>query len=910
MLKKRRSDVRLMPAAIYYSSAAWAKKRDIWPPLSAIAASDVRPPNFEPSKQQTSLGGSIPEHVRLQLDDLSSRTEHPYQPLHDGQIIRILELFPGTREKPLWGTFHYASLEHFHQSYEALSYVWGQKESRYYDEQEKSWMEAMFSIQCNNWNHRITQNLDDALRHIRLPSESRFIWVDALCINQNDDRERGHQVTLMSAVYRMAYKVLIWVTKRGRKTFWDVETQREILLPPEFEDARAQRAFGAVCEIVNTWRGDDLAYPEATYTTCIPGSQKRESFNTFDEHPPCLKVLEQQNILRKGLQTQYPIRRRRKLVGLFARGNAMDGEQDTAILVDAGIASTIDSAPDSQFWMSIAELFDLPWFWRVWVIQEAVLPKNAVVLWANTTIDWRWVGLAAAILRTSYHAICESVRIVGIYNAYVMYRLSSMSDIPPLELNFVQLLRLTRQFEVTDPRDRVYGLLGIKTQDNDPSQKLFLEPDYTITESQLWKGLAWKSIQQQGNLSILSSVQYTADAFESENARRNIRHGSLETWGTPESTLPSWVPHWDSAYRVTLAPWDTSDRFAAANGFPMHLINAYETDPDCLRLEGIKVGIVGYEGVFMWHDLDFSILLSNDLGSFFASEPGLRLLARTFTASRDPYGNIIHSSDEALAKFAAYIINLHDRYVASLFETHRRRDLDMDTQRYGFGRPYTQPNPREDDSWEDLNADSVRSNPAPPHTKNFQRIFKLHPDLEGTLRRLAQRGDPSRFREIATPICERRRLFLTLNGFLGIGPDTVREGDIVAVLSGGDVPFILRPVQSHSVPTTGSDHQPLDDKNRYLLVGESFVEGLMNGEAVEAATKQQKLDGPVPTSPIIHRILTQSNEQEDIPFFAPMSHSERRRKVKERFEQGRTISADMLNQHTQVKLEKVSLEIC
>lgn len=54
----------------------------------------------------------------------------------------------------------------------------------------------------------------------------------------------------------------------------------------------------------------------------------------------------------------------------------------------------------------------------------------------------------------------------GVYNVYLMFRISPMSDLPPLQLSFVQFLRLTREFEVTDKRDRVYGLLGTRTTNN------------------------------------------------------------------------------------------------------------------------------------------------------------------------------------------------------------------------------------------------------------------------------------------------------------------------------------------------------------------------------------------------------------------------------------------------------------
>ncbi|KAK5680352.1 hypothetical protein LTS10_007279 [Elasticomyces elasticus] len=63
-----------------------------------------------------------------------------------------------------------------------------------------------------------------------------------------------------------------------------------------------------------------------------------------------------------------------------------------------------------------------------------------------------------------------------------------------------------------------------------------------------------------------------------------------------------------------------------------------------------------------------------------------------------------------------------------------------------------------------------------------------------------------------------RRLFLTAAGRIGLGPRIARTGDIVAVLRGGDVPLILRPL----------DHE-------YQIIGEAYVSGIMRGEAVQEA---------------------------------------------------------------------------
>jgi hypothetical protein len=99
------------------------------------------------------------------------------------------------------------------------------------------------------------------------------------------------------------------------------------------------------------------------------------------------------------------------------------------------------------------------------------------------------------------------------------------------------------------------------------------------------------------------------------------------------------------------------------------------------------------------------------------------------------------------------------------------------------------------------------------------------------LEQLATSRNVARFRETTIPICERRRMFLTLNGFLGIGPDCAQEGDIVAVLSGGDLPFILRPIRRDADAVADTDQLA---GLYYHLIGECNIEGLMHGEIIQA----------------------------------------------------------------------------
>lgn len=112
--------------------------------------------------------------------------------------FRLLELLPGTGTSVIKCRLRHSSRSAFVEPYEALSYAWGDP-----------------TITCPIWVHaysvKVTRNLESALRHLRLPDQSRFIWADAVCINQSDLQERAHQVKQMQQIYANARSVVVWL---------------------------------------------------------------------------------------------------------------------------------------------------------------------------------------------------------------------------------------------------------------------------------------------------------------------------------------------------------------------------------------------------------------------------------------------------------------------------------------------------------------------------------------------------------------------------------------------------------------------------------------------------------------------------------------------------------------------------
>ena len=99
--------------------------------------------------------------------------------------------------------------------YEALSYTWGSPE-------------RTFTIILNGKTLSITNNLYLALQYLRLTDEDRVIWVDAVCINQENIRERGHQVKQMCRIYSEVEEVIIWLGPGTYETDVFMESPRRL----------------------------------------------------------------------------------------------------------------------------------------------------------------------------------------------------------------------------------------------------------------------------------------------------------------------------------------------------------------------------------------------------------------------------------------------------------------------------------------------------------------------------------------------------------------------------------------------------------------------------------------------------------------------------------------------------------
>jgi hypothetical protein len=122
---------------------------------------------------------------------------YQYTSLPSENYMRVLELHPGQADSIIDCTLHQVELNNA-PKYEAISYAWGDPTKT-------------INVLCNGKLITVTQNLKDALLRFKLKERSRFVWADAICINQNDNVEKGSQVKRMDRIYANATRVCVWL---------------------------------------------------------------------------------------------------------------------------------------------------------------------------------------------------------------------------------------------------------------------------------------------------------------------------------------------------------------------------------------------------------------------------------------------------------------------------------------------------------------------------------------------------------------------------------------------------------------------------------------------------------------------------------------------------------------------------
>ncbi|KAJ4353241.1 uncharacterized protein N0V89_004968 [Didymosphaeria variabile] len=414
-------------------------------------------------------------------------------------------------------TFSNGSLHaphHPFQRFTALSYVWGDPTA------PKS---ILIDGKTRFW---VTRNLFDALKTLRRPDGALMFWIDAICINQDDPEEKRWQIGLMRRIYRQAHRVLAYV--------------------PQTEDDKNN-----LNRLVSLILRADRKCREAIESGPIPQEEpnEKDAISSFS-------------------------------IGPNVEFHVMPLKNRGACLEDYDLP-----AEDDPIWGAWRRFFASPYFRRMWILQEYALAASLDfefgggqgssdgILLAMDAIDRRSRRLNAKYMACDDFELLRKAYLGWIgYKQMVMERVFTRTDIyktRSLDRGLVKVLPTSMTLEATDPRDKIYGLMGL-VSDAEAYMDLVSYHNHD-TYVVIYKRFARRLIEKGNFTQILRMACQT-----STNAQ-----------------LPSWTPNWSSPIsRNTI-----SQNYAFRAGGDSNPVSSHLSpqNPDQLNTAGYIDSIVTFK---------------------------------------------------------------------------------------------------------------------------------------------------------------------------------------------------------------------------------------------------------------------------------------------------------------------------
>ncbi|KAH7303439.1 heterokaryon incompatibility protein-domain-containing protein [Stachybotrys elegans] len=254
--------------------------------------------------------------------------------------------------------------------YEALSYVWG--------DPAKSAI-----LRLNGQQVQVSQNLSAALRHLRTADAALILWIDQLCIDQQNALEKSRQVRLMRHIYSKCSLCHVWIGE----------------IPDDVTLDNARWIFEAFEYMAD--------YHTAGNSECKP------------------------------------------LPSLLAQVDDYEGK--------CRALSSLAGGDKSRQQVS--------WWFRIWTIQEAILPPDLRFMWGSLSIPLRIISPAVLSLTTghSHPALYPFVRNPQIRVRWdiLVANFAWIHDVKLKPVGVLSRMFLWRHRYATDPRDKAYAILGL-----------------------------------------------------------------------------------------------------------------------------------------------------------------------------------------------------------------------------------------------------------------------------------------------------------------------------------------------------------------------------------------------------------------------------------------------------------------
>ncbi|KAI5458121.1 heterokaryon incompatibility protein-domain-containing protein [Mariannaea sp. PMI_226] len=421
---------------------------------------------------------------------------------------------------------------------------------------------------------------------------------------------------------------------------------------------------------------------------------------------------------------------------------------------------------DQELWVPFSKLTKLQWFNRIWIVQEIGTTAPATLYWGDAEVDWEVLASVAGTLNQHYHFL-RTRFVVLTPNIFYLYQRFVEPEEDYDETHnrgsFIFELHRARHLLAKDPRDHVYAFLGHFSIRKGSGALRELKADYSRSIDDIFYDVAVRDLTGAQSLLLLSAQH------------EEISVSKRKAMG--ERTLPSWVPDWRlKPLHLLVSPY--SPHRATGETRPKLRIDKTSRR---LHIRGLRIDTVA---------------------------------TRSFTF----FGKAFQFRHTRVDKLP--IETIWERMYGDEAFNLERRYPNGDTAFFALVQTLTNASVGADRSrtYEDIPKTEWLANGA-AYLVRAGGTLEMSPDV----RALAPGGNAFKWSHEATLVSRYRRFGVTEGGLYVMGPGLMEIGDVIVVLYGGRVPFVIR-------PRKGEDGDEVDG---WTLVGECYVHGYMNGEALE-----------------------------------------------------------------------------
>ena len=467
-------------------------------------------------------------------------------------------------------------------------------------------------------------------------------------------------------------------------------------------------------------------------------------------------------------------------------------------------------APSHPAWNKYMELFASPWFTRTWIIQEVALAKDRMIFFGRFSFTWEMLVTSLSVLEALSPEVLSSGRsqsTIGYMNSVKIRQLIAWQNRPRSFLAPIYPLIITKDFESTDPRDKVIGLLGLIDEKphayNNGTLQPF-QPDYTIDLKTFYHRHAIHLIDLLLGQGVLNFA------------------GLHRRQGLPP-TAPSWVVDWTAQSRTFLTSHFASLRPSgySAGGSPKEFYATLASPGPGMEPDALITMATCFD----------RIVTTSSVLNFRGISPSMGKREQYYPPALAWYHEVhaqillhIDNNREASASSAplAYGAEWKDALARALLAG----DTYTGNNATGSSAPIVEPAMTLTNSIrrleEVVHADGVHA--AGPGLQDLMAQTQTASSLDAAA--AEDRRQLATFLIQMLTACRQRRFAITEKGRFALVPECADVGDEVCLIIGCSIAFVLG--------GEGSDARLGRAKKGpgRPLIGDAYVQGVMDGEMV------------------------------------------------------------------------------